>query len=134
MTDNTTDRLSANGMYVFRGNGLMDAPPKVPTHTAHTFNPDTDEPAHAYSRTVTHAPFAHVMETMVEPTDCHFQYMPGMYVYVHEHAMNTNPGDALECCIEDVTGAPLEIIVTPCNHPEQTFTARQDQLSAPIWV
>lgn len=116
-------------------NGLVIPPvPEVATHSVHTFNPATDEPAHAYDRKISHAPSAHVMETMVEPMDPHFRYQPGMYVYVHTEAFNTNPLDALECRIDDVTKAPLEIVVTPCNHPELTRTVRQDQLSAPIWV
>lgn len=115
-------------------NGVVVPPTPEPTHEAHTFDPVTDEPEFAYSRKIHHKPYARVMETMVEPVDAHFQYQPGMYVYVHGHAFNTDPGDALECCIEDVTNAPLEIIVTPCNHPELTRAVRQDQLSAPIWV
>lgn len=75
----------------------------------------------------------HVMETEGHPLDCHFRYAPGMYVYVHQHAYETNPGAAQECCIVDVTNAPLEIIVRPCNSDE-TITVAQDKLSSPIYV
>jgi hypothetical protein len=128
-----TDTTNAQG-FTFH-NGLVIPPaPDVATHSAHTFNPATDEPAHSYDRKISHASYARVMETMVTPVDPNFQYQPGMYVYVHAHAFNTNALDALECCVENVDGAPLEIVVTPCNHPELTRTVRQDQMSAPIWV
>jgi hypothetical protein len=128
-----TDTTNAQGFRFH--NGLVIPPaPSEPTHEAHRFDPAMDEPVHSYDRKVSHAPSAHVMETMVEPADAHFRYQPGMYVYVHAKAFNTNALDALECLIDDVTNAPLEIIVTPCNHPELTRTVRQDQLSAPIWV
>lgn len=120
--------------YTFRDGIVIPPPPEVSTHVAGTFNPEESGPQHAYDHHVTHAPYARVMETLVEPANPHFQYQPGMYVYVHDHAFNENPMDALECVIDDVTGAPLEIVVTPCNHPELTRTVRQDQLSAPIWV
>lgn len=120
--------------YTFRDGIVIPPAPKTPTHVARKFDPEATGPQHAYDHNVTHAPFAHVMETLVEPPNATFQYQPGMFVYVHEHAYNRNPMDAVECCVEDVTGAPLEIVVTPCNHPELTRTVRQDQLSAPIWV
>lgn len=81
-----------------------------------------------------HANVTHVMNTLVEPVRATFEYQVGQYVYVHSHADEHNPLDALECCIDDVTGAPLAIIVTPCNHPEAQFTVCQDRLSAPIQV
>jgi len=98
------------------------------------FNAKTDEPVHALDRKVFHAPGVHVMETLGEPLSPFFTYQPGMYVYVHDHALETNPLAAQECVIEDVTNAPLEIVVAPCNHPEAAFTVSQDKLSAPIWV
>lgn len=127
-----TDTTNSHG-YRFV-NGVVLPPQGVPTHDVHAFNPDRDEPAHSYDRHVTHAPYAHVMETMVEPVDPYFRYLPGMYVYVHEHAANRNPIDAVESVIIDVSRAPLAIMVHPCNHPEQAHEVRQDQLSAPIWV
>lgn len=114
--------------------GIVIPPQGEPSHTVHTFNAATDEPAHAYDRKITHAPYAHVMETLVEPESCHYTYMVNQYVYVHHSAYNTNGLDALECRIVNVDNAPLSIMVEPCNHPEQAFEARQDQLSAPIWV
>jgi len=75
----------------------------------------------------------HVMETEGHPRSADFQYQPGMYVYVHDHAYETNPLAALECLIIDVTNAPLEIVVETCNG-ERMFTVAQDKLSAPIWV
>lgn len=119
--------------YTFH-DGIVLPPQGLPSHDAHTFNPTTDEPGHAYDHTVTHAPYARVMETLVEPDSCHYAYAVNQYVYVHGSAYNTNPLSALECRIVNVDNAPLEIMVQPCNHPEQTFAARQDQLSAPIWV
>lgn len=115
-------------------NGVVLPPVPLPTHEVHTFDPVTDEPEFANLHHPHHAQSAQVMETLVVPTDPHFQYESGMYVYVHGHAFNTNSLDALECRVEDATGAPLEIVVTPCNHPELTRTVRQDQLSAPIRV
>lgn len=115
-------------------NGVVIPPAPEPTHEAHRFDPAADEPQHVYDHKVSHAPYAHVMETLVRPVSAHFQYQPGMFVYVHKTAASENPVDALECCIEDVTDAPLRILVTPCNHPELTHYVRQDQLSAPIWV
>lgn len=77
----------------------------------------------------------YVMQTLVEPDHrATFRYQVGQYVFVHRHAIETNSLDALECRIEDVTAAPMEIIVAPCNHPEQAFSVSQDKLSAPIWV
>lgn len=92
------------------------------------------EPAHQFDHKPFHADRAHVMETLIEPTTCLFPYAVGMYVYVHDHAYETNALSALECRIENVDLAPLEIVVTPCNHPERTFTTSQDKLSAPIYV
>lgn len=120
--------------YAFRDGVVIAPPPKAATHVAGTFDPEESGPQHAYDHHVAHEDYARVMETLVEPKDPRFPYAPGMYVYVHAKAFNLNPMDALECVIEDVTGAPLEIVVTPCNHPELTRTVRQDQLSAPIWV
>lgn len=75
----------------------------------------------------------HVMETEGHPVSPLFQYEPGMYVYVHAHAYETNPLQARECCVVDVVNAPLEITVRPCNSDE-TITVSQDKLSAPIWA
>lgn len=78
---------------------------------------------------------AHVMETLTEPVHrATFAYQPGQYVFVHTHAVETNELDALECLILNVDLAPLEIMVHPCNHPEDVRVVRQDQLSAPLWV
>lgn len=78
-------------------------------------------------------PGVRVMETEGHPVSPYFQYAPGMYVYVHDHAYETNPLAARECCVIDVTNAPLEIVVQPCNSDE-LITVSQDKLSAPIWV
>lgn len=84
---------------------------------------------------ITHADVTHVMGTLVGPVHrADFPYRVGQYVYVHSHAVERNDLDAVECRIEDVTGAPLAIVVCPCNHPEETFTTPQDRLSAPIEV
>lgn len=128
------DYVNALGYRFHNGVVIPPFSEDLATHNHHKFDPKTDEPQYANAHHIVHADYARVMETMVEPRDPHFQYQPGMYVYVHEKAFNTNGLDALECCIDDVTGAPLEIVVTPCNHPELTRTVRQDQLSAPIWV
>lgn len=101
---------------------------------SHTFNPSTDEPQHTRDKTPQHALQAHVMETLLIPESPAFRYGAGMYVYVHDHAYETNPLSALECLIMDVTNQPLEIKVAPCNHPEQAFTVCADKLSAPIYV
>lgn len=98
------------------------------------FDPATDEPLHALDRSPFHTASVHVMETLGEPLSPIFTYRPGMYVYVHDHAYETNPLAAQECCIQDVSNAPLEIVVYPCNRPDQAFTVAQDKLSAPIWV
>lgn len=98
------------------------------------FNALRDEPVHTRERKPFHVPSVHVMETMGEPLSPVFAYHPGMYVYVHNHAFETNPLAAQECCITDVSNAPLEITVYPCNRPDQAFTVAQDKLSAPIWV
>lgn len=79
------------------------------------------------------APSVRVMETEGHPVTPYFQYDPGQYVYVHEHAYETNPGAARECLILDVTNAPLEILVRPCNS-DDTFIVSQDKLSSPIHV
>lgn len=77
----------------------------------------------------------HVMDTLIEPAHrAHFTYAPGQYVFVHTHAVETAELDALECLIINVDLAPLEIMVHPCNHPEDVRVVRQDQLSAPIYV
>jgi len=127
-----TESTNSHG-YTFR-DGIVIPPVPAPSHDVHTFNAATDEPVHSYDHKITHAPYAHVMETLVEPESCRYTYMINQYVYVHHSAYNTNGLDALECRIVNVDNAPLEIIVEPCNHPEQAFTVRQDQLSAPIWV
>lgn len=127
-----TEYTNSHG-YRFR-DGLVIAPQGEATHTAHTFEPSADEPQHSYDRHVSHASYAHVMETMVAPVNARFAYQPGMYVYVHGSAYCDNPLDSLECLITDVSGAPLRIMVQPCNHPEQAHEVRQDQLSAPILV
>lgn len=98
------------------------------------FDAETDEPTHTREHNPFHAPFVHVMETLGEPLTPLFQYAPGQFVYVHDKAYETNPLAARECCIQDVTGAPLEIVVYPCNRPDQAFTVAQDKLSAPIMV
>lgn len=74
------------------------------------------------------------METLVEPVSPTFQYEVGQFVYVHDHAYETNPLAARECVIVSVEAAPLDIVVAPCNHPEEAFSVPQDRLSAPIWV
>lgn len=91
-------------------------------------------PSHARDARQEHAPFARIMETLIEPESPTYQYLPGMYVYVHSHACETNGLDARECLIVNTDRAPLEIDVHPCNHPEEIFTVSQDKLSAPIWV
>lgn len=83
---------------------------------------------------ITHADVTHVMGTLTEPVSPFYRYHAGQYVYVHQSACNHSELDALECYITDVSGAPLEIKVFPCNHPEDVRTVRQDQLSAPIEV
>lgn len=100
----------------------------------HIFQPRIDEPQHAWDKTPQHAPHAKVMETLVVPESPTFRYGAGMYVYVHDHAYETNPLAARECVITDCTNQPLEIKVAPCNHPEQEFTVCADRLSAPIYV
>lgn len=91
------------------------------------------EPQHTRELRPFHQAYAHVMETLAMPLSATFRYEVGMYVYVHEHAYETNSLSAQECVIEDVTNAPLEITVRPCNG-ETAFTVCQDKLSAPIWV
>lgn len=81
---------------------------------------------------ITHADVTHVMGTLIEPVKP-YMYLVGQYVYVHQRAYETNPLDARECRIEDVSGAPLEIVVRPCNSDE-LLTVAQDKLSAPIVV
>jgi len=83
---------------------------------------------------VEHADHTTVMRTLVEPVTPYEQYQPGQYVYVHPHALATADLAAVECLIVNTDLAPLEIVVHPCNHPEQAFTVAQDKLSAPIWV
>lgn len=83
---------------------------------------------------ITHADHTYVMDTLCVPADPHYRFYPGQYVYVHSHAAEHNDFDAVESVIEDVSGAPFEIVVTPCNHPELTHTVSQDKLSAPIQV
>lgn len=83
---------------------------------------------------VTHADHTQVMGTLVEPTTPFFQYLPGMYAYVHPSAYETGDLRAVECLVVNTDLAPLEIVVHPCNHPEKAFTVSQDKLSAPIWV
>lgn len=79
------------------------------------------------------APYVHVMETEGHPESPWFMYRPGMYVYVHPHAFETAQLAARECCVVDVSRAPLEIVVRPCNSDE-LITVAQDKLSAPIVV
>lgn len=74
------------------------------------------------------------METLVEPETPFYRYQVGMFVYVHEHAYETNALAAKECVIINVDNAPLAIMVHPCNHPELAFEVSQDKLSAPIYV
>lgn len=81
---------------------------------------------------VTHADHTTVMHTLVEPV-APLMYAVGQYVYVHPHAFETTDLAARECMIESVEGAPLEIVVRPCNSDE-LITVAQDKLSAPIWV
>jgi len=83
---------------------------------------------------ITHADHTHVMGTLIEPTSPYFPYEPGMYVYMHPSAFETGDLRAVECLVVNVDLAPLEIVVHPCNHPEQAVTVAQDKLSAPIWV
>lgn len=83
---------------------------------------------------ISHGDHTHVMGTLCLPADPHYRFHAGQYVYVHSHAAEHNDFDALECVIEDASNAPLEIVVTPCNHPELTHTVSQDKLSAPIEV
>lgn len=130
MSDTYTNRLG----WTFR-DGIV-TPPTAPVATSvhHTFDPNTSEPQHANAQRPYHCNVCRTMETMGVPNNSDFRYVPGQFVYVHEHAYNTNPMDALECVIEDVTDAPLRILVTPCNHPELSHYVRQDQLSAPIMV
>ena len=123
-----------NGMgWTFRDGFAIPPAELSPSHVAHRFDPATDEPSHVRDTEPTHAPYAHVMDTLIQPP-AGFAYQPGMFVYVHDHAYETNPLAAYECCIDDVSGAPLEIVVHPCNHPEKAFRVPQDRLSAPIWV
>lgn len=115
--------------------GLVIPPiPTVPTRTKHTFDPATDEPQHTREPKPFHAPFVKVMETLGEPESPFFRYSVGQYVYLHSHAYETNGLDALECVIVDVSRQPLEIKVSPCNHPEDVRTVCADKLSAPIYV
>jgi hypothetical protein len=130
MSETTTNRYGWTFTKGFAIPPVID----VPTDTRHEFEPATDEPQHVRDRKPFHADRAKVMETLIEPTSPTFAYQPGMYVYVHQGAYNTNPLDAQECLITDVDNAPLAIVVAPCNHPEQAFEVRQDQLSAPIYV
>jgi hypothetical protein len=97
------------------------------------FDAVRDEPQHTRDHKPFHQDHAKVMETLIEPVSAHFQYVVGQYVYVHQHAYETNDLSARECCIVDVTNAPLEITVRPCNSDE-LITVAQDKLSAPIWV
>ena len=83
---------------------------------------------------ITHANATHVMGTLVEPMSAYYPYAVGQYVYVHPHAFETADLAAIECVIVNVDRAPLEIVVHPCNHPEDLRTVAQDKLSAPIWV
>lgn len=89
---------------------------------------------HQFDRLPSHEDYAHVMETLVLPRTPFEQYHPGQFVYVHDHAYETNGLAARECVIVNVDNAPLEIVVHPCNHPEQAFVVAQDKLSAPIEV
>ena len=91
-------------------------------------------PRHQFDHAPSHAERARVMETLVEPMTPLYQYQVGQYVYVHEHAYETNALAARECLIVDMSNAPLAIMVQPCNHPEQCFEVAQDKLSAPIYV
>lgn len=91
------------------------------------------EPERQYDHAPSHAAGAHVMETLVEPASPLYLYQAGQYVYVHQHAYETNALAAQECLILDTTNAPLEIVVQPCNS-DDSFVVAQDKLSAPIIV
>lgn len=130
MSDATINKLG----WIFQNGFAIPPVTDTPTDTRHKFNPATDEPLHVRDQRPSHGINARVMETLVEPVDPGFRYAPGMYVYVHDHAYETNGLSALECLITNVDNAPLAIMVQPCNHPEQAFEVCQDKLSAPIYV
>jgi hypothetical protein len=126
----TTNRLG----WTFTNGFAIPPVSSVPTDTRHAFEPSTDEPLHVRDTRPIHADNARVMETLVEPVSADFRYSVNQYVYVHEHAYATNPLDAVECRVLDVTAQPLEIVVTPCNRPDVKWTVSADKLSAPIYV